>query len=51
MKMLLAGEWVEREEKIEVRDPYDDSIIDTAQILLKQPPMYRPISRNLRRSF
>jgi len=29
MKMLLAGEWVEREAKIEVRDPYDDSVIDT----------------------
>ncbi|MEJ5166304.1 MAG: aldehyde dehydrogenase family protein [Thermoanaerobaculia bacterium] len=29
MKMLLAGEWVEREEKIEVRDPWDNHLIDT----------------------
>lgn len=29
MKMLLNGEWVDREEKIEVRDPFDDSVIDT----------------------
>ncbi len=29
MKMLLNGEWVDREEKIEVRDPYDNSVIDT----------------------
>jgi glyceraldehyde-3-phosphate dehydrogenase (NADP+) len=29
MKMLLDGEWVDREEKIEVRDPFDDSVIDT----------------------
>ncbi len=29
MKMLLAGEWVDRERRIEVRDPYDDSLIDT----------------------
>ena len=29
MKMLLAGEWVDREQKIEVRDPYDDSFIDS----------------------
>jgi len=29
MKMLLNGEWVEREEKIEVRDPFDDTVIDT----------------------
>lgn len=27
--MLLNGEWVERENKIEVRDPYDNSLIDT----------------------
>jgi glyceraldehyde-3-phosphate dehydrogenase (NADP+) len=29
MKMFLAGEWVDREQKIEVRDPFDDSVIDT----------------------
>ena len=29
MKMLLNGEWVEREQTIDVRDPYDNSIIDT----------------------
>lgn len=29
MKMLLAGEWVDRDEKIEVRDPYDNHLIDT----------------------
>jgi glyceraldehyde-3-phosphate dehydrogenase (NADP+) len=29
MKMLLNGEWVDREEKIEVRDPFDNSVIDT----------------------
>jgi len=27
--MLLNGEWVDREEKIEVHDPFDDSVIDT----------------------
>jgi len=29
MRMILAGEWVERERKIEVRDPYDGSLVDT----------------------
>lgn len=29
MKMLIEGEWEDREEKIEVRDPFDDSVIDT----------------------
>ncbi len=29
MKMLLNGEWVDRNKKIEVTDPYDNSIIDT----------------------
>jgi glyceraldehyde-3-phosphate dehydrogenase (NADP+) len=29
MEMLLAGEWVDRSDKIEVRDPFDDSVIDT----------------------
>jgi glyceraldehyde-3-phosphate dehydrogenase (NADP+) len=27
--MLLAGEWVDRNEVIEVRDPFDDGVIDT----------------------
>ncbi len=29
MKMLLNGEWVDRDKKIDVIDPYDNSIIDT----------------------
>lgn len=29
MKMFLAGEWVDRPETIDVRDPFDDSLIDT----------------------
>ncbi|MFW6129113.1 MAG: aldehyde dehydrogenase family protein [Candidatus Aminicenantaceae bacterium] len=29
MKVLLNGEWVDRDKKIEVKDPYDDSLIDT----------------------
>ncbi|MCL7979664.1 MAG: aldehyde dehydrogenase family protein [marine benthic group bacterium] len=29
MKMLLGHEWVDREETIDVRDPFDDSLIDT----------------------
>jgi len=29
MKMLLGGQWADREKTIEVRDPYDDSLIDT----------------------
>jgi glyceraldehyde-3-phosphate dehydrogenase (NADP+) len=29
MKMLLNGEWVDRDNKIDVRDPFDDSVIDT----------------------
>jgi glyceraldehyde-3-phosphate dehydrogenase (NADP+) len=29
MKMLLAGQWVDREKTIDVRDPYDDTLIDT----------------------
>jgi len=28
MKMLLNGEWVDRDEKIEVHDPFDNSIVD-----------------------
>jgi glyceraldehyde-3-phosphate dehydrogenase (NADP+) len=29
MKMLLNGEWVDRDKKIEVLDPYDNAVIDT----------------------
>ncbi len=29
MKMLLDGNWVDRDEKIEVLDPFDNSLIDT----------------------
>ena len=29
MKMLLGHEWVDRDDTIDVRDPFDDSIIDT----------------------
>jgi glyceraldehyde-3-phosphate dehydrogenase (NADP+) len=29
MKMLLAGQWVDRDKTIDVRDPFDDSLIDT----------------------
>jgi glyceraldehyde-3-phosphate dehydrogenase (NADP+) len=29
MKMLLNGQWVDRDKKIEVTDPYDNTIIDT----------------------
>lgn len=29
MKMLLEGKWVDKEDKMEVKDPYDDSLIDT----------------------
>ena len=29
MKMLLAGQWVNRDKTIEVRDPFDDFLIDT----------------------
>lgn len=29
MKMLLSGEWVDRAKKIEVKDPFDNSLIDT----------------------
>jgi glyceraldehyde-3-phosphate dehydrogenase (NADP+) len=29
MKMLLNGEWVDREKKIDVHDPFDNSVIDT----------------------
>jgi glyceraldehyde-3-phosphate dehydrogenase (NADP+) len=29
MKMFLAGQWVDKPEKIEVRNPFDETIIDT----------------------
>jgi glyceraldehyde-3-phosphate dehydrogenase (NADP+) len=29
MKMLIAGEWIDKKEKIEVRDPFDNSLVDT----------------------
>jgi acyl-CoA reductase-like NAD-dependent aldehyde dehydrogenase len=29
MKMFIAGEWVDRAEKIEVRNPFDGQVIDT----------------------
>ena len=29
MKMLLGGKWVDRAEKIEVRNPFDGSVVDT----------------------
>jgi len=29
MKMLLAGQWVDRDKTIEVRDPFDNSLVDT----------------------
>ena len=28
MKMLLNGEWVDRDERIDVIDPFDNSVID-----------------------
>ncbi len=29
MEMLIAGKWVDKEDKIEVRNPYDNSVLDT----------------------
>lgn len=29
MKMLIGGKWIDKEQKIEVRNPYDDSVVDT----------------------
>lgn len=29
MKMFIGGKWVDKSEKIEVRNPYDNSVIDT----------------------
>ena len=28
MKMLLDGSWVDRDTRIPVRDPHDDSVVD-----------------------
>ena len=36
MRMLLGGEWVERDRKIEVRNPFDNSIIDTVPMATAQ---------------
>ncbi|ACM23724.1 aldehyde dehydrogenase family protein [Thermotoga neapolitana] len=32
MKMLVAGRWVDRDEKIEVLNPYDGSLVDTVPV-------------------
>src|SRR5215470_8521320 len=29
MKMFLAGQWTDKPKKIEVKNPFDDSVIDT----------------------
>jgi glyceraldehyde-3-phosphate dehydrogenase (NADP+) len=29
MEMLIAGKWVDKEDKIDVRNPYDNSLLDT----------------------
>ncbi|RJR30489.1 MAG: aldehyde dehydrogenase family protein [Candidatus Latescibacterota bacterium] len=29
MKMFIGGKWIDKKETIEVRDPYDDSLVDT----------------------
>ncbi|MCK4422400.1 aldehyde dehydrogenase family protein, partial [candidate division WOR-3 bacterium] len=29
MKMIIGGQWIDKNEKIEVKNPQDDSIIDT----------------------
>ena len=29
MKMFIAGKWVEGSEKIDVRNPFDNAVIDT----------------------
>ena len=36
MKMLLDGQWVDRDQKINVTDPFDNSIIDTVPRATKQ---------------
>ena len=29
MRMFMQGEWVDRDAKLDVRNPYDDQVIDT----------------------
>ena len=36
MKMLLNGQWVDRDEKIDVIDPFDNSVVDTIPRATKQ---------------
>jgi glyceraldehyde-3-phosphate dehydrogenase (NADP+) len=36
MKMLLGDEWVDRDKKIEVRDPFDNSLVDTVPRATKE---------------
>ncbi len=36
MKMLLDGQWVDRDKKIDVTDPYDNSLIDTVPAASKE---------------
>ncbi len=37
MRMLLAGEWVDREKTIDVRDPFDNSLVDTVPAATHSP--------------
>ena len=32
MKMLLDGRWIDRDDRIDVTDPYDNSLIDTVPV-------------------
>lgn len=36
MKMLLKGQWIDRDKKIDVKDPYDNSLIDTVPSATKE---------------
>ncbi|UCG60788.1 MAG: aldehyde dehydrogenase family protein [Candidatus Zixiibacteriota bacterium] len=36
MKMLLDGQWVDRDKKIDVTDPFDNSLIDTVPAATKE---------------
>lgn len=36
MKMLLNGEWVDRSAQMEVRDPYDRSLVDTVPLASRE---------------
>lgn len=36
MKMLLKDQWVDRDKRIDVKDPYDDSLIDTVPSATKE---------------